>query len=124
MRWLPSLLSDAMATDVCGAVYRDGRLLLETEVAGTFFSSDAAYAAQYITFGTTLELRRDPGNVFDGNAVAVHVHGLHLGWVPQKENHDIARLMDAGCKPVCRVHGIRWVGHTLRVTVRISLPEG
>lgn len=47
--------------------------------------------------GDPLELRRDPGNEHDPNAIAVHVEGgEQLGWVPREIAAEIAAEIDAG----------------------------
>ncbi|HEX6457809.1 MAG TPA: HIRAN domain-containing protein [Thermoleophilaceae bacterium] len=53
--------------------------------------------------GEPLELRRDPGNEHDPNAIAVHaVGGPQLGWVPREIAAELAPELDAG-KPWCAV---------------------
>ena len=48
--------------------------------------------------GAALELRRDPDNEHDANAIAVHAPGAaeQLGWVPRELAAEIAPLIDAG----------------------------
>jgi hypothetical protein len=46
--------------------------------------------------GDALALVREPGNPHDARAVRVEWHGLHIGYVPRRENGDIARLLDRG----------------------------
>ncbi|HEY1596191.1 MAG TPA: HIRAN domain-containing protein [Thermoleophilaceae bacterium] len=53
--------------------------------------SDAAAA------GAALELRRDPGNEHDANAIAVHASGgEQLGFVPRELAEQLAPDLDAG----------------------------
>ena len=53
--------------------------------------------------GEALELRRDPNNEHDPNAIAVHVPGgAQLGWVPREIAAELAPEMDAG-RPWCAV---------------------
>src|SRR5687768_2242170 len=48
--------------------------------------------------GLPLELRRDPGNEHDPNAIAVHLLPAHeqVGWVPRSVAEEIAPAIDAG----------------------------
>jgi hypothetical protein len=53
--------------------------------------------------GEPLELRRDPENEHDPNAIAVHARGgAQLGWVPREIAAELAPEIDAG-KPWCAV---------------------
>jgi hypothetical protein len=47
--------------------------------------------------GTVLELRREPFNPYDANAIAVHMPaGAKLGFVPRSANPPVAALLDRG----------------------------
>ena len=46
--------------------------------------------------GDTLMLVREPANPHDANAVRVEWNGSHLGYIPRRENADVARQMDRG----------------------------
>jgi hypothetical protein len=47
--------------------------------------------------GRPLELRRDPANEHDPNAIAVHAaDGLQVGWVPRELAAEIAPQLEAG----------------------------
>jgi hypothetical protein len=47
--------------------------------------------------GRRLELRRDPANPHDANAIAVHGHGgEQLGWVPREVAAELAPEIDEG----------------------------
>lgn len=49
--------------------------------------------------GDALTLIREPENSFDVNAVRVEWHGQKIGYVPRRENSDVARFLDRG-KPL------------------------
>lgn len=53
--------------------------------------------------GDALTLVREPGNPYDAKAVRVDWKGRKLGYVPRRENADIARLMDRGAKLEARI---------------------
>ncbi|AAZ97680.1 conserved hypothetical protein [Thiobacillus denitrificans ATCC 25259] len=46
--------------------------------------------------GDALTLVREPDNRHDAKAVRVEWHGHKIGYVPRRENADVARLLDAG----------------------------
>ena len=53
--------------------------------------------------GDALALSREPDNPYDARAVRVDWRGQKLGYVPRRENADIARLMDRGAKLEARI---------------------
>jgi hypothetical protein len=67
---------------VAGAARFHGEVLASTELAP----------------GSLLELRRDPGNEHDPNAIGVHTWagGEQVGWVPRELAEEIAPQLDAG----------------------------
>jgi HIRAN domain len=75
-------------------------------VAGAGRHHAEALASDAVAPGRPLELRRDPGNPHDPNAIAVHaVRGEQVGWVPRELAAELAPELDAG-KP--------WSGLVLR----------
>jgi hypothetical protein len=84
-------------------VPRDGPELAErglrvVGVAGARQHHAAAVATEVAEPGRRLELRRDPGNPHDPNAIAVHGEGggEQLGWVPREVAAELAPEIDAG----------------------------
>jgi HIRAN domain len=67
-------------------------------VAGAARHHGEALESQELGAGTVLELRRDPGNEHDPNAIAVHGPGggEQVGWVPRELAEEIAPELDAG----------------------------
>jgi hypothetical protein len=67
-------------------------------VAGAARHHGEALASAELAPGTPLELRRDPRNEHDPNAIAVHAPGggEQVGWVPRELAEEIARELDAG----------------------------
>jgi hypothetical protein len=53
--------------------------------------------------GDRLNLAREPSNRYDARAIRVEWRGQKLGYVPRRENDDIARLMDNGAKLEARI---------------------
>lgn len=69
-----------------------------TGVAGATRHHADAVASQEFGPGQRLELRRDPENEHDPNAIAVHPDGggEQLGWVPRELAAELAPQLDAG----------------------------
>ena len=66
-------------------------------VAGAGRHHAEALASEDAAPGRPLELRRDPGNPHDPNAIAVHLPGgAQLGWVPRELAAELAPALDAG----------------------------
>lgn len=67
-------------------------------VAGAGIHHADALAADGAAPGSALELRRDPGNPHDPNAIAVYpaASGDQLGWVPRDLAAELAAQLDAG----------------------------
>ena len=64
-------------------------------VAGARFQA-AAVESEAAAPGRPLELRRDPGNEHDANAIAVLAGGEQVGWVPRELAAELAPELDAG----------------------------
>jgi len=64
-------------------------------VAGARFQA-AALESEAAAPGRALELRRDPGNEHDANAIAVLAGGAQIGWVPRELAAELAPEIDAG----------------------------
>jgi hypothetical protein len=66
-------------------------------VAGAGRHHSEALASDAVALGRPLELRRDPDNPHDPNAIAVHaVRGGQVGWVPRELASELAPELDAG----------------------------
>ncbi len=73
--------------------------------------------------GDALALIREPDNVHDAKAVRVEWQGQKIGYVPRRENTDIARFMDGGETPVARISRLAEVRDPwLRVRFEILIP--
>lgn len=53
--------------------------------------------------GDTLQLAREPQNPHDANAVRVLWRNEMLGYIPRRENSDVARQMDRGAPVKARI---------------------
>jgi hypothetical protein len=81
-------LADASATE--------SRLILQTSPLAGFQHYAGPVLFGLMRVGDSLELRREPANPHDPQAVRVQWRGVQIGYAPRAENVDLARLMDRG----------------------------
>ena len=67
-------------------------------VAGAGAHHADALVSEAVAPGARLELRRDPGNAHDANAIQVHPSdgGPQVGWVPRELAAELAPELDGG----------------------------
>jgi hypothetical protein len=70
-------------------------LLQDSPLAGFQFHEGKVLWSQ-LKEGDALTLIREPDNHYDPKAIRVEWQGHKLGYVPRRENLDLARLMDNG----------------------------
>jgi hypothetical protein len=58
--------------------------------------AEAIASSKAVEPGRPLELRRDPGNEHDPNAIAVYAGGEQVGWVPRELAAELAPQLDEG----------------------------
>ena len=58
--------------------------------------AEAIESSEAVEPGRPLELRRDPDNEHDPNAIAVHAGGQQVGWVPRELAEELAPQLDDG----------------------------
>ena len=64
---------------------------------------DAGALWDEMKVGDALALVREPDNPHDANAVRVEWRGHQLGYVPRRENADVARQIDRGSRVKARI---------------------
>lgn len=77
-------------------------LLQDSPLAGFQYHAGRALWSQ-MRVGDALALVREPDNSHDARAVRVEWQGHMIGYVPRRENADVARLLDRGQKLVARI---------------------
>lgn len=77
-------------------------LLQDSPLAGFQYHAGKTLWPQ-MRVGDTLTLVREPDNAHDPRAVRVEWRGHKLGYVPRRENADVARLMDDGHALAARI---------------------
>ena len=77
-------------------------LLQDSPLAGFQYHAGKALWPQ-MRVGDALALVREPDNPYDAKAVRVEWRGRKIGYVPRRENADVARFMDGGHMLVARI---------------------
>jgi hypothetical protein len=77
-------------------------LLQDSPLAGFQYHEGRALWSQ-MQVGDELTLVREPDNPHDARAVRVEWRGHKIGYVPRRENTDVARLMDGGQALAARI---------------------
>jgi hypothetical protein len=88
--WAASALAGTAHADISGHI-----LLQDSPLAGFQYHAGKAMWPQ-MRVGDVLTLVREADNPYDGNAVRVEWQGHKIGYVPRRENSDVARLLDRG----------------------------
>jgi len=78
--------------------------------------------------GDELTLTREPDNPYDAKAIRVDWQGHKLGYVPRRENADIARIMDNGAKLQARISRLvesrdPWQRIRFEILVPLDVPQ-
>ena len=99
-------------------------LVQESPVAG-FQYHDGETVWPRLSTGDSLRLLREPGNPYDGQAVAVYWGDAKLGYVPRAANTAVAQMMDRGEWLSARVARLResqdpWKRVGISIAVRIE----
>ncbi len=102
-------------------------LLQDSPLAGFQYHAGKALWTQ-LAVGDALDLIREPDNPHDARAVRVEWRGHKLGYVPRRENADVARLMDGGQRLVARITrlaDVRDPWSRVRFEIRVPVqPQG
>lgn len=88
--WLLAAWAAVAQADAVGHI-----LLQDSPLAGFQYHAGRELWPQ-LRVGDPLTLVREPDNRFDANAVRVEWRGRKIGYVPRRENADVARLLDRG----------------------------
>ena len=96
--------------------------LFDTFVAGTTHLQDPSVLEE-IRIGDRLSLLRED-NKFDSNAVLILTADKRkLGYIPEKDNIILARLMDAGKMLAAKIKGIEKKGSFTKIAIGIYLVD-
>jgi hypothetical protein len=93
-------LALALAAPVRAA---DARIIVQQSPLAGFQYYEGKALWDMMRVGDALRLVREPRNPHDANAVRVEWRGEMLGYVPRRENGDVARQMDRGAPVRARI---------------------
>jgi hypothetical protein len=98
--------------------------LAETYIAGMMFVEGSDEIVRNMRKGDRLELRREPHNHYDRNAIAVlDADGIRIGYIPRKTNPIAAGLMDSGKRLYCTVSNADAFFGDLGVTIELMMED-
>ena len=95
--WAALWVGAVRAADIDSAI-----LIQDSPLAGFQFHAGKMVWKE-LRVGDGLALVREPGNPHDSRAVRVDWRGHKLGYVPRRENADVARLLDRGAPLAARI---------------------
>ena len=98
-----ALLVFALLASSAPAAEVNANLLLQNSPLAGFQFHAGKKLWPEMRVGDSLVLTREPDNIHDTLAIRVEWRGQHIGYVPRRENSDIARLMDHGVPLSARI---------------------
>lgn len=90
----------ALAVPACAA---DARIIVQQSPLAGFQYYEGRDLWNMMRAGDHLQLLREPQNPHDTNAVRVLWRNEMLGYIPRRENSDVARQMDRGAPVKARI---------------------
>lgn len=90
----------ALAAPACAA---DARIIVQQSPLAGFQYYEGRDLWNMMRVGDSLQLMREAQNPHDANAVRVLWRNEMLGYIPRRENSDVARQMDRGAPVKARI---------------------
>lgn len=122
----PSLLVIALlsATTAAGAAESpSARIVVQNAPLAGFVYYDGQAVWDQMKTGDRLTLVREPANAHDSQAIRLEWQGRMLGYVPKRDNSDLARQMDHGARVEARITDLRRAANGRhRISYEISVP--
>jgi len=81
----------------------DARIIVQQSPLAGFQYYEGKGLWEMMRVGDSLQLSREPQNPHDANAVRVLWRNEMLGYIPRRENSDVARQMDRGAPVKARI---------------------
>lgn len=107
------------------AAAADARIIVQESPLAGFQYYEGKALWDMLRVGDTLTLRREPQNPHDANAVRIEWRGEMLGYLPRRDNADVARQMDHGAAVkarIVRLTDARNPWQRVRYEVYVDLP--
>ena len=109
------------------AAAAEARIIVQESPLAGFQYYEGKALWEMMRIGDPLRLVREPQNPHDANAVRIEWRGEMLGYIPRRENADVARQMDLGAPVKARVVRLteaRNPWHRVRFEVYVELRPG
>jgi hypothetical protein len=109
------------------AAAAEARIIVQESPLAGFQYYEGKALWDMMRVGDPLRLVREPQNPHDANAVRIEWRGEMLGYLPRRENADVARQMDLGAPVkarVVRLTDARNPWHRVRFEVYVELRPG
>ena len=111
MRSLLALLLVLMPWVPLTAAYAESSIIVQQSPLAGFQFYDGKARWDDMKLGDALTLVRETDNPHDANAVRVEWNGSRLGYIPRRENADVARQMDRGAPVKARIVKLTQAGN-------------
>ena len=99
------------------------RIIVGQAPLAGFIHYEGASVWDQMKRGDALTLVREPANPHDPNAIGLEWRGHKLGYIPRKDNRDLARQMDHGARPVATITELTRAGNGRhRIGYEIAVP--
>lgn len=123
MRWLAATGVAACLVPSHAAEPVDAYLLVQVCFVSGFGQYDGRRVFSRLKLGDPLQLRREPDNPHDVNAVRIEWQGHTLGYLPGDANQGIARQLDFGNRLRARISRLsKHRDPDRRVEIEVILP--
>ena len=106
-RWLTASLISVLNTVATAGDLPRARIVVQHAPLAGFVYYDAGEVWNEMKSGDPLTLVREAANPHDSNAVRLEWRGRMLGYVPRRDNADLARQMDHGSRVSARITSLR-----------------
>lgn len=118
----PGLLAALHKGQLVIDVFKKVILVLECTVAGTSFRKLDNIEAELLST-VQLDMKREPGNKFDGSAIALYFKEIKVGYLPRDKNEVISRLMDVGKVFYATIEAKETKGTWLKLDVKVYMKD-
>jgi len=98
-----AVLASLAAFAASGADAPSARIVVQHAPLAGFVYYDGKAVWDRMKTGDRLTLAREPGNPHDSNAIRLEWQGHMLGYIPRRDNADLARQMDLGARVEARI---------------------
>ena len=112
------ITSPAYAAETASA-----RIVVQHAPLAGFVYYDGKAVWERMKKGDRLTLVREPSNPHDANAIRIEWQGQMLGYVPRRDNADLARQMDLGARSEGRITALSKAANGRnQISYEISVP--